>query len=185
MNMMLRLVVSGFLGAALSSVGLGAQEASPPSQSADAAHALTALLDAQGLQAFAAGDPASPGRFVAALYVKGAELLVVSGTYPVPSALEKRLKENQYREIYIDLQSTASANDRFFVEDLQANGLRAACGEGEPFDIVSENGAETRFNDHPAGRQLTEGQYRVRFTTADAKYAHMLSVLIARLRPTT
>lgn len=162
--------------------GLGlAQAPDQTSQSAAPAAALVKLLEAKGIQAVAAKDPDNAGRYVAALYVPGAELLVVSASYSAPAVLEQRLKAQQYQEVYVDLQSAST--DKFFIEDLQANGLQSACEAGQPFDTVSMKGADIRLNGDWAGQQLTESAYKARFDAADKRYAKMLSALIARLQP--
>ena len=55
--------------------------AQPAAKSVAAAKALAAALDAAKLDAIAAADPAIPDTFVAALYMQGAQILVVSAKY--------------------------------------------------------------------------------------------------------
>lgn len=153
-----------------------------PSKSADLAQTLVGQLTTRGIQAIAVRDPHDPTRYIAALYVPGGELLVVAAQYPVPALLDKRLQKGEYQEVYVDLQSLASPGKRVFVEDLQANGLHSACGPDQPFDIVSENGGETKFNGDFATQKLTAEQYQSRFATADASYADMLTALSGQLK---
>ena len=53
---------------------------------------LTQTLDSAKLDAIAAADPADPGTFVAALYIQGSQLLVVSAKYAAPPLLTAKLK---------------------------------------------------------------------------------------------
>jgi hypothetical protein len=159
--------------------------AAQDSRSAEAARVLTGLLDARDLSAVAAKDPDSQGRFVAALYFPGTQLLVISSQYSVPVLLEQRLARGEYREAYIDLQASPPEG-RFFVQDLRANGLRPTCGSGDPFDIVYESGRPyATFNGDWAGQGLTESDYKARFASADERYARMLAALAAALRAGT
>ena len=63
-------------------VSLSAED--PQSQSTAAVESLKALLVQQKLEAVAARDPEQPGRYVAAFYMPGSQLLVVSAPYAVP-----------------------------------------------------------------------------------------------------
>jgi hypothetical protein len=185
MRTTIRFAVAALLLGVCAPGALLGQEASQ-SQSALAAGTLVRLLGAQGLQAVAAKDPDDPGRFIAALYIPGAELLVVSATYPVPSLLEQRLHKKEYRDVYLDLQATPTTKGRLFIEDMQSDGLKPTCPSGVRFDVAIENGTvETRFNGDFAAQKLTEGEYRSRFEAVEARYAKMLSALIAAVRPTT
>lgn len=155
-------------------------------KSAEPARTLAKLLEARELGAVAAKDPDTPGRFVAALHFAGSQLFVLSAEYPVPVLLEQRLRNREYMEAYLDLQGSSPRKGRFFVEDLQANGLRPGCGPNEPFDIVYVDGTtETLFNGDWMGQRLTEAEYRARFTSADLRYARLLAALISVLRPET
>ena len=64
---------------AMSLVQLSAED--PESQSAAAVGSLRALLAQQKLDAVAARDPDHPGQYVAAFYMPGSQLLVVSAPY--------------------------------------------------------------------------------------------------------
>ena len=75
----------------------------PGHKSAAAAKQLTDALDAAKLDAIAAADPSDPATFVAALYIQGSQLLVVSAKYAAPPLLTAKLKTKEYRDIYMDL----------------------------------------------------------------------------------
>jgi hypothetical protein len=161
---------------------VGAQTAT----SAINARVLTGLLDARGLDAIAARDPDVPSRFVAALYLAGSQLLVVSGEYPAPVLLEQRAGRGEFREIYMELQGASPPEARLFVHDMGADGLRSACDPGAPFDVVYEHGAlRTTFDGNWAGQGLTAAEYARRFASDDERYARMLAALIAALRAQT
>jgi hypothetical protein len=174
------------MAAALLVVSMPAVAAAQEPRSVQGASALTALLDARGLDAVAARDPDNPRRFVAALYFPGTQLLMVSGEYPVPVLLEQRLARGEFRQAYLDLQGASRLEGRLFVQDLQANGLRPACATGEPFDVVYQSGKPyATFNGDWAAQGLSEAEYKSRFAAADEQYARMLRALAAALRPET
>ena len=74
-------------------------------------------LDASKLEAIAAADPADPQTFVAALYFQGSQILVVSAKYAAPPLLVAKIKEQNYRDVYIDLSSASVAGSKVFVID--------------------------------------------------------------------
>jgi hypothetical protein len=155
-------------------------------QSADAAALLARLLDARGMDAVAAADPDEPHRFIAGLRAEGNQLLVIAATYPVPVLLEERLKRGEFRQVYLDLQGASVPGSRFFVYDLEANGLRPASEPDQPFDMVFEGvGSQTTFDGNWANQGITEAEYRARFTRADAEYARLAKALVAALRSVT
>jgi hypothetical protein len=170
-----------------------AQGAAPPapvaaaktatdSRSATAAATLTALLEERKLDAVAARDPEQPGQFFAALYMSGSQLLVVSSPYPAPAALDKRIAEAKYMDVYQDLQSTAKHDGQFFVMDLQADGLVRVCGRDQPFDSTSMDGNKPlSFDGNWDGQQLSESAYNTRFADDDVRYARILTVLAGTL----
>src|ERR1041384_706519 len=78
---------------------LSAAAADLPSQSAPLAKQLSAAMTVQHLDAIAAKDAEEPDRFIAALFVPGGELLVVSARYQVPALLEAKLASKDYRGV--------------------------------------------------------------------------------------
>jgi hypothetical protein len=159
----------------------------PESQSAAAVESLKALLVQQKLDAVAARDPEQPGRYLAAYYVPGTQLLVVSAPYAVPAAIDKKIAAGQYMDVYMDLQSVADHTGHFFVVDMQADGLRKAVKLDEAFDsTVVEGSAPVSFDGKWDSQKLTEGQYDERFAQDDERYARILGILRAALaRKTT
>jgi hypothetical protein len=170
---------------AISLVSLSAED--PGSQSAAAAVSLKALLAQQKLDAIAARDPEHTGQYVAAFYMPGSQLLVISAPYAVPAAIDKKIATGQYMDVYVDLQSVADHTGHFFVVDMQADGLRRAPKPDEPFDSTSvESGATVSFDGRWEAQKLTEEQYNTRFAQDDERYARMLGILRAALaRKTT
>jgi hypothetical protein len=171
--------------AAISLVPLAAED--PESQSTAAVVSLKALLAQQKLDAIAARDPDRAGQYVAAFYMPGSQLLVVSAPYAVPAAIDKKIAAGQYMDAYVDLQSVADHAGHFFVVDMQADGLKKALKPDEAFDSTSiENGAPMSFDGRWEAQKLTEEQYNARFAQDDERYARMLGILRAALaRKTT
>lgn len=164
-------------------VGLAMAIAAPPtagqeSVSSARAAALTKQLDQHKLDAVAAPDPDQPDRFVAALYYPGAQLLAISAAYPVPQVLRQRIADRKYRDAYLDLQGPATLQGRFFVMDLQADGLRHTRNGDAAFDITYESGGNQASFDGDWKRQnMSRSQYDARFTADDERYARMLAAL--------
>jgi len=169
----------------ISLVPLAAED--PESQSAAAVVSLKEMLAQQKLDAVAARDPDNAGKYVAAFYMPGSQLLVISAPYAVPAAIDKKIAAGQYMDAYVDLQSVADHAGHFFVVDMQADGLRKALKLDEAFDSTSvENGAPVSFDGRWEAQKLTEEQYNARFAQDDERYARMLGILRAALaRKTT
>lgn len=150
--------------------------------SAAAATAVKARLDQLKLDAFAVRDPDEPGRFVAALYIPGTQLLVVSAPYPLPSAIDKKIAAAQYMDVYMDLQAVRDRSGHFFVEDVLADGLRPPSDPDLACDTTTLNGtAPVVFNGKWAAQQLTQEDYEARLKRDDERYARMLKVLSTAL----
>ncbi|MCU0257360.1 MAG: hypothetical protein MUF60_11540 [Vicinamibacterales bacterium] len=154
-----------------------------PSRSAEAAAALTALLDERGITTFVAADPAEAGRFVAVMYVPKSQLLVVGARYPVPALMQQRLERAEFQEGYMDLQCACVVESKWFVQDLQADGLRATRVADEPFDLVYRGGKNFVVLDgNWAGQSLGEDEYVRRYALADDCYTRMLLLLAGAVR---
>ena len=150
--------------------------------SAAAAATLKAQLDQRGLQAIAAPDPEEPGRYVAALYIPGVQLLVVSAPYALAKEIDKKIAAAQYMDVYVDIQAVRDRTGHFFVEDLQADGMRPASDQDLAFDTTTLNGATpVVFNGKWGPQQLTQEEYDARFKKDDERYARMLAVLSTAL----
>jgi len=161
--------------------------ASEESRSAAPAATLTASLDRLKLEAIAARDPEDPGRYIAALYIPGSQLLVVSAPYAAPAVLDKKIAEGKYMDAYVDMQSVADHRGHFFVVDMNADGLARICGLEQAFDSTTvESATPIAFDGNWKAQRLSQDDYDAAFRTNDERYARMLGVLTAALaRKTT
>ena len=82
--------------------------------SADAAGDFVYALDGSGFHAIATADPEEPGRFVAALYIPGSQLLVVSALHPSVDAVAYRISRREYREVYFRPPGIADTRGQVF-----------------------------------------------------------------------
>jgi hypothetical protein len=161
------------LGAA---VGAGAvadawaQRATSPAM----ARELASLLTERQLDAFAVQDPETPNRFLATLFIPGAQMLVVSAEYPNPAELQAQLAQKNYRDVYTALHQPAAASSRFFLIDVGCNGVSAG---GDGIDVLYEKGtAQTVFDGDWKKQGVSEATYRERFENAEKRYARVLGV---------
>jgi len=161
-----------------------AVRAQQPSQSAEAAKALAAALDAAKLDSVAAADPANPDVFYGSLYFPGLQLLVVSAKYSVPVLLKTRLEKKEYRDIYLDLNSASEPSSKIFIEDLGADGLVARPGRDDPADVYEVAGKRVIFNRDWGAQDMSEDDYLKAFADADARYAAILGALLAEAQKT-
>lgn len=126
---------------------------------------LVQLLNASQLDAIAAKDPDSDDLFVAALSFPG-QLLVVWSRYEVPLYVNEKIANQDYREVYLDLNGAAIPNTKVLITDLGADGLSGG-GEDAAPDMV----------DTGSGPAAYSGD-----TDIAAQYARMLEALIAEAR---
>jgi hypothetical protein len=153
----------------------GATFSSPP-----LARELAYLLQSSALVAFAAADPERDGAFVAVLYVPE-QLLLIEATHPATALLEGRVRAQQYREAYFDLQATPTPHGRFFVLDAGADGLLRAVPGRAPDLIDDGQGPVLLFNGDASGQRLSADDYDARIRAADASYARLLTILTRAL----
>lgn len=150
--------------------------------SAPLARVFSDMLENASLEAFAAADPDERGRFIAALNIHGGALLVISARQPSVDAIERRIHEGAYRDVYLDLQATPTPEGKFFVQDSNGDGLLHAVPGSSAVDVVYEDGKRTTaFNGHPEGQHLSTAEYDLRFGETDRRYAHALDVLTRAL----
>jgi hypothetical protein len=152
------------------------------SKSADLAKQLAQLLDEKKLDAIAAADPQTAGVFAAALYYPGTELLVVSAKYAAPSLLTDKLAKKDYHDIYVDLSSASVAGSKVFVMDIGADGLVAKPKGDTPPDSIERGTTSTSFDGDYKKAKISETEYTKAFAQADADYAQILQVLIAKVK---
>ncbi len=134
-------------------------------------------LNQAGLDSIAAVDPTEPGAFVAALHIKGGQLLVVRARHPSVDALSARLAARQFRDIYIDLQATPTPPGKVFVMDSGADGLPDDADQPANVDVLYEDGTRQVMFNGARGQKLSGDEYRQRLQEADSKYARLLNVL--------
>jgi len=150
--------------------------------SAELAADLVKVMEQRSLDTIAAAHPTDPGRFVAAMYIKGVQLLVISGRYSAPALLKEQLIKGDYRKVYLDLNAAADRQGRLFITDSQANGLRVSPEKNAPFDIsYRDTTAQILYNNDWKGQKLKEADYRKRFTDDETEYAAMLELLKSAL----
>lgn len=141
---------------------------------------LVALLHESSMDAVATADSKRPGRFAAALFLPGPQLLTISAAHPDPARIQREIDARNYRQVYTDLHTQGTRVDRRFVQDLQADGLRPSAETNQPFDIVRSNGVtETVYDGDWKRQKLTEQDYQHRFSESDRDYAELLRLLIA------
>jgi hypothetical protein len=151
------------------------------SKSAAIAKELVQTLDAAKLDSMAAADPASPGTFVAVLYIPGTQLLVVSAKYAAPQLLTDKITAKDYRDVYVDLQSASVRGSKVFVTDQGADGLVAKPGDNAA-DSWDEGDKSVNFDGDWKKAKMAEAEYTKTFNDADAKYAAMLSTLLTQAK---
>jgi len=151
-------------------------------KSSPAAKQLVQALEAAKLDAIAAADPADPGTFVAALYIQGSQLLVVSAKYAAPTLLVAKLKTKEYRDIYMDLSAASVAGSKVFIIDQNCDGLASKPdGDAAPDSWEAATRA-VNFDGDWRKAKLTEEAYDKAFSDADERYATILGLLAAQAK---
>ena len=152
------------------------------SKSAPVAKELVQALEAAKLENIATADPADPTSFVAALYIPGTQLLVVSAKYSAPPLLTERIKTNDYMGVYVDLQSASVRGSKVFVQDAGADGLRPKPDGDQAADTVEQGDKTVVFDGEPKKAKISEADYAKAYETADERYAKMLTALVAQVK---
>jgi hypothetical protein len=145
---------------------------------------LTSRLEHAQLDSVAARVPGTDDTFVAALYLPGQQLVVVSGRYAAPSLMREKIILKRYRDAYLEMFSASDRSTRRIVEDLRADGLQPSRRKDGPFDTFTRRGGESvRFDGNWKRRKMSEESYMDAFRRADSTYADMVKVLISELQP--
>ena len=111
----------------------------------------------------------------------GVQVLIVRSEPPSAADTSSRISYRLYRDAYADVQQPAKSAGKLFIQDMGADGLSAA-GNGS-VDIMYEDATrQTVFDGNWKKQKLTQAEYQKKFSTADAEYARMLSLLIAELK---
>jgi hypothetical protein len=96
------------------------------------------------------------------------------------------IADGKYMDAYLNLQGQVSRGGHFFVVDSLADGLTRVCAPDQPFDSTTIDGVTAvSYDGKWEAQKLTEGEYSVRFTGDDARYARMLKVLTSALNQST
>lgn len=177
----MKAVLQGCLAAGLVVV-VASVAVAQESKSAALAKQLVTALEAAKLDSIAAQDPATPGVYVGALYIPGFQLLVVSGSYSAPMLLDARIGKREYRDVYIDLNSASVPASRVLIEDLGADGLKIKREENQPFDSADATGKHVMFDGDWKKQKISEDDYTKAFSTADERYASMLTALLVQIK---
>jgi hypothetical protein len=148
------------------------------SKSAAVVRELTQALDAMQLQSIAAKH--GPDKYVAALYIAGSQLLVITAKYAAPERLDSLISKKEYQEVYADLSSASVQASKMFVMDLGANGLKFDRETNEPYDTVDTAAGSVAFNGERG--TLSEDDYKKAFVTSDEQYAAMIQALVTALK---
>lgn len=169
---------------------LAAAPAAAQSTSVSAVGELASLLKEGHLDSVAARVPGTEDTFVAALYVPGQQLILVSGRYAAPALLREKILAKRFRDAYQDLYGASDPSTRWVVEDLRADGLHLVRAKDEPSDVYTRAGSAPIFFDGEWKRhKLSESDYKEAFAQADTSYARMIGVLVSKLKegatPTT
>lgn len=171
------------VAAAIALAPMSAAPSAPQAaKSAAAAKELAKTLDAAKLDAIAAPDPADPGTFVAALYIPGSQLLVVSAKYAAPPLLVAKMKNKDYRDIYIDLSAASVAGSKVFVIDMNCDGLASKPDNDAAPDSWEAGTQQVSFDGDWKKAKMSEADYGKTFAEADERYAKMLALLAAQAK---
>lgn len=186
-------VAAAWLLAAPLATGALAQAPAPAVSPAKVAE-IASLLAAKKLDAFAMKDPRSEGstekpRYIAVLLIPKSQLLLVAASHTKFMDMEYFLHAKQFSQAYSDLNTNPASVERFFVEDVMADGLVALPKRNMPPDAV-KIGAETQTFDgvfidpkrRNPDKKITQDVYLKNFSEADQRYAAALDLLIAQLK---
>jgi hypothetical protein len=182
--MFVRRLASAVAVAALGTVlaGTSAAEDAKSSKSSVHAAALAKQLAAAKLTYIATKDPTDPGRFVAAMHLPGAQLMLVSARYGAPALLNEKVLLGKFQDAYIDLNSASEAATRVIVEDLRADGFPMAKSKDTLRDSFEANGKRVFFDFDWRKQKISQQEYFTALEQADTQYARMLELLIAELQ---
>ena len=163
-------------------LSLNSVSARQSTKSAPAVKELTQALDAAKLDSIAAADPSDPSVFVAALYIQGSQLLVVSAKYAAPPLLTAKIKTKEFRDIYMDLSAASVAGSKVFIIDQNCDGLASKPdGDAAP-DSWEAGPQQLTFDGEWRKAKLTEEAYGKAFSDADERYTKIVALLTAQVK---
>ena len=164
--------------AILCASSVGAQQ---ESKSAPLARQLSQALDAAKMDIIAAADPET-GNYVAALYIPGTQMLVISGKFGDSFLGPHRMSKKEYRELYMDLMGGAVAGSRLVASDVSGDGFAAKPKRDVPPDSWERNN-KTQMFEGSRKAKLSDELYDKAYTEADAEYARILGILLTHAKP--
>jgi hypothetical protein len=176
-NLSKGLLAAVFAAGVVPTVVAGEQQ---ESKSGPIARQLTQALEAAKLDSIGAVDP-STGGFVAALYIPGTQLLVVSGKFETPTYGTHRLSKKEFRELYMDLMGASVAGSRVFGTDVSCDGLAYRPDGDSPADTW-EQASKTHVFEGAKKAKLSDEDYLKVYSEADAQYARILALLLAQAK---
>jgi hypothetical protein len=150
-------------------------------RSATVARELARALDEAKLDAIAAADPSDPSTFVAALYFQGSQMLAVAAKYAAPPLLLEKIKQKNYRDVYIDLSSASIAGSKMFVIDTGVDGVGPRPGDSGA-DSWEHGPKQYAFDGEWKKAKISEEDYMKAYAQADEQYAKMLAALLAQVK---
>ena len=151
-------------------------------KSGDVARQLTELLDSKKLDTIAVADAKNPGTFIAAMYIPGTQLLVVSAKYAAPAMLTELVARKDFKGVYIELSSASVPSSKLLVMDAYANGLLHKPSGDQPADSIERGGTVSTFDGGWKKAKVTEADYMKTFGEADAAYIQLLQLLLTQLK---
>jgi hypothetical protein len=151
-------------------------------KSGELAKQLTQLLETKKLDSVALADSQNPGTYVAALYIPGAQLLVVSAKYSQPGLLGDLIARKDFKGVYVELTSASIQGSKLLVMDAYGNGLLPKPSGDQPADSVDRGGTESKFDGAWKKAKIPEADYMKNFGEADAAYSHLLQMLVNHLK---
>jgi hypothetical protein len=148
---------------------------------------LSAIMKGKNIDSFVAKEGQSPNRFVAVMLVADVQLLLVSAVYSRPTDIEYRIYQKDYAQAYRDLRAGALASERFFIEDVLADGLMATPAKNAQPDSVTVGTATQSFVGAADPKKSKDTRmplepYMKAFSEADKHYAEHLDGLIQELK---
>jgi len=171
----------GLVAAIVTSLSGVSMHAAQDGASTAATRNLIKSLNDASLEAIATVDPTEPGAFVAALHIKGSELLVVRASDRSVDALAAHVAARQFRDVYIDLQATPATKGKVFVMDSGADGLPADADQPANVDVVYEDGTRQTIFNGARAQKVNDDEYRKQLRDADVKYTRLLTLLNAAM----
>ena len=87
-------------------------------------------------------------------------------------------------DVYLALNAADRQAERFFVMDMNADGLGRECAPGGSFDSTIRDGSSISFDGNWRAQAMTGAAYDARFAKDDQHYAQLLEVLAGSLTET-